>query len=587
MLTRISRRAAVDHADAAAFVAPAGWSISYAELDQAADEAAAGLSARGLGQGSVLALLMGSVVDYVVLYLAAARLGAVTAGLNPRLRGREIGECLDVLGPDLVIAAADLATQAGGSAWRLEVFTPGHDAASAAGAFRLADAEPLPELPEDPDRPVCVCFTSGSTGTPKGAWFANRQLEVIAALDTGGAWDHATSVSGSADPASDQPASADVASVGTASGTETADAPDDTATDSADPGTRATDEASAAGGVHGISSTALAHVGFMTKLGWMLASGRTTHLLKRWSAGPVLELIAGLRMRAVTAVAPQIALMLRHPSIETLDFSAVEAIVVGGALSPGWMVQQARQRFGAGYSIRYSSTESGGIGLATALDADDEEALHTVGRPRPGVEAEVRSADGKPLPAGEVGELWLRSGAVMSGYWNDPEGSAAALVDGWLRTGDLAAVDASGCFRLAGRVAEMFIRGGYNVYPAEVEAILGRHRGVAEIAVAPRPDPVMGEIGVAVVVAAGAVKSGAAAGDTESTNASGPAEGRGTAENRAAAGEAPLTLQALRDFGADELAAFKLPEALLIVDSLPRNSADKIDRRALQKLVLG
>ena len=596
MLTRISRRAAVDHADAAAFVAPAGWSISYAELDRAADEAAAGLSARGLGQGSVLALLMGSVVDYVVLYLAAARLGAVTAGVNPRLRGREIGECLDVLKPDLVIAAAELATQArdlasqagdltaqagdlaaqasepaaqaGGSAWRLEVFTPGHDAASAAGAFRLADAEPLPELPEDPERPVCVCFTSGSTGTPKGAWFANRQLEVIAALDTGGAWDRpATDNAASGGAASgnvrtDRPDSDDAAS-----GTETADAPDDTAAGSADPGTRATDEASAGGGVHGISSTALAHVGFMTKLGWMLASGRTTHLLKRWSAGPVLELISRRRMRALTAVAPQIALMLRHPSIETLDFSAVEAIVVGGALSPGWMVQQARQRFGAGYSIRYSSTESGGIGLATALDAEDAEALHTIGRPRPGVEAEVRSAGGTPLPAGEVGELWLRSGAVMSGYWNDPAGSAAALVDGWLRTGDLAALDASGCFRLAGRVTEMFIRGGYNVYPAEVEAILGRHRQVAEIAVVPRPDPVMGEIGVAVVVA------GDAAGDDGDDASGGDA--------------APLTLQALRDFGADELAAFKLPEALLVVDSLPRNSADKIDRRALQKLVLG
>ena len=231
MLTAISRRAAADHADAAAFVAPAGWTISYAELDQAADEAAAGLSARGLGQGSVLALVMGSLVDYVVLYLAAARLGAVTAGLNPRLRGREIGECLDVLKPDLVIAAAELATQAGdlaaqasepaaqagGSAWRLEVMTPGDDAASAAGAFRLADAEPLPELPEDPERPVCVCFTSGSTGTPKGAWFANRQLEVIAALDTGGAWDR---------PATDNAVSGDAASGGAASGNVRTDRPD-------------------------------------------------------------------------------------------------------------------------------------------------------------------------------------------------------------------------------------------------------------------------------------------------------------------------------------------------------------------------
>jgi len=522
MLTRISRRAAVDHADRAAFVAPEGWDISYRQLDRAADEAAAGLSERGLREGSMLALATGSVVDYVVLYLAAARLGAVTAGVNPRLTRREIGECLEVLRPDLVIATPELQAGVADTPWRLEVMTPGSDAATAAAAFRVKDAPDAPLQADDPDRPVCVCFTSGSTGAPKGAWFANRQLEVIAELDSGLAWDSSGGAADDSVPAEGPAAAGSKAAVG-----EDADS----------------------NGRHGISATALAHVGFMTKLPWMMAAGRTTHLLARWSAGPVLELIARRRMRAVTAVAPQIALMLRHRLIETLDFSAVEAIVVGGALSPGWMVAEARERFGAGYSIRYSSTESGGIGLATAFDADDAEALHTIGRPRPGVQAEVRSADGSVLPAGEVGELWLCSGAVMSGYWNDPEGSAAALVDGWLRTGDLASVDASGCFRLAGRVTDMFIRGGYNVYPAEVEAVLGRHPGVAEIAVVPRPDRLMGEIGVAVVVAAD--------------------------------GEHVPSLEDLRTFGADGLAAFKLPEALLVLDSLPRNSADKVDRRRL------
>jgi acyl-CoA synthetase (AMP-forming)/AMP-acid ligase II len=498
VLTDISRRAARDFADTAAYVADAGWSISYAELDLAADEVAAGLTARGVRSGSVVALVTPSVPDYVVLYLALARLGAVTAGLNPKLKQREIAGCLAVLDPLLVIVTDDLSDAVDRDRFPTETLTPGKDPVSVAGQFRVVGAGPAPTLSDDPDRPVCICFTSGSTGLPKGAWYTNRQLRRIAELDTGGAW---------------------------------------------------------GGGGHGISSTQFAHVGFMTKMPWMHATGRTTHLLERWSAGPVLQLIAEHQMPAVTGVAPQLALMLRHPLIDELDFSAVNAIVAGGAASPPALVRECREKFGAGYSIRYSSTESGGIGIGTALDADDEEAFHTIGRPRPGVEASIRDADGNPMPIGDIGELWLRSDCVMSGYWNDPETTADTLVDGWLRTGDLAHLDGAGCYRLAGRLKEMFIRGGYNVYPMEVESVLVDLETVAEIVLVPRPDDVMGEIGVAVVV---------------------PADPAG-----------PPSLEDLRSFGADLLAPYKLPEAIRIVDSLPRNASDKVDRRTLAARELG
>ena len=492
MLTDISRGAAVDFSDTEAYVTEAGWGITYAALDRAADEAAAGLIDRDVRAGEAVALLLPSVIDYVVLYLALARIGAVTAGLNPKLRPREIAGCLDVLEPALVIASDDLRPAVNTDRHRIARLTPGADAGGVAAELRLGGVDTAPRLPDDDDRPVCICFTSGSTGMPKGAWYTNRQLRRIAELDTGGAW---------------------------------------------------------GGGGHGISSTQFAHVGFMTKLPWLLASGRTTHLLDRWSAGPVLELISRHRMPAVTGVAPQLALMVRHPLMDELDFSAVRVIVAGGAASPPALVKEGRERFGAGYSIRYSSTESGGIGLATAPDADDDETLHTIGRPRPGVEASIRTAVGAPIPDGEIGELWIRSECVMSGYWNDPGATADTLVDGWLRTGDLARVDEQGCYRLAGRLKEMFIRGGYNVHPMEVESVLVDHPAVAEIALVPRPDEVMGEIGVAVVV---------------------PAE----------RGEAP-TLEQLRDFGSSELAPYKLPEAIRVVNHLPRNAGDKVDRRAL------
>ncbi len=492
MLTDICRRAATDFADRHAYLTEAGWGITYAELDRAVDEAAAGLRTRGIGEGDAVALVMWSTVDYVVLYLALARLGAVTAGLNPKLRTREIGACLDVVDPALIIVAEDLSDTTQGRRTPVESMRPGTSADTVAEAFRTGGTAPRSTPTADRDRPVCICFTSGSTGMPKGAFYTGRQLEAIAELDTGGAW---------------------------------------------------------GGSGHGISPTHFAHVGFMTKLPWLLASGRTTHLLDRWSAGPVLRLIADHRMPAVTGVAPQLALMVRHRLIDELDFSAVKAVVAGGAASPPALVHECREKFRAGYSIRYSSTESGGIGLGTALDADDEEALHTIGRPRPGVDASIRDADGEPVAAGTIGELWLRSDCVMSGYWNDPEGTAETLVDGWLRTGDLARVDERGCYRLAGRLKEMFIRGGYNVYPMEVESVLIAHPAVAEIALVPRPDEVMGEIGVAVVVAT--------------------------------AGRTPPSLDELRTFGAAALASYKLPEAIRIVEELPRNSSDKIDRRAL------
>ncbi len=498
MLTSAAQRAALDFGPQAAFVTPGGRSLSFEQLEQAARRVAAGLHERGLGEGSVVGLLLPSDVDYLAAYLGAARIGAVTAGVNPLLTRGEVAGCLDRLDAELVVVHPGLAHLVDPDRARpVEMLAGGGDPATAGGSLRSdlqASERARASLAAsgDDDRPVCICFTSGSTGAPKAAWFANRQLRAVASIDAGGAW----------------------------------------------------------GGGHGLSSTPFAHVGFMTKLPWMLARGRTTHLLERWSAGAALELTARHRMAAVNGVAPQIALMVRHALSSRLDFSAVRAVVAGGGPSTPDLVRAARERFGAPYSIRYSSTESGGVGLATALDADDDETCHSVGRPRDGVEAEIRDAGGAPLPAGQTGELWLRSAAVMSGYWRDPAASGESLVDGWLRTGDLATVDDRGLYRLAGRTSEMFIRGGYNVYPMEVESVLESHPGVLEVAVLGRPDPVMGEIGLAVVVP----------------------------RDRAN----PPTLQELRDFGARSLARYKLPEALEFVDSLPRNPAGKVDRLRLR-----
>jgi acyl-CoA synthetase (AMP-forming)/AMP-acid ligase II len=480
VLAATVREAARRFGDLTAFVDPDGSTVSYRQLDERSDAFAAILARRGVGEGDRVVLRVPSDSGYVVAYAAAAKLGAITAGINPRLAPPEQQALVALAEPRVILSE------------------PGEVAALAAEGRAVVDREGAPPvLPDDPDRPVAIVFTSGTTGLPKGAVFCERQLEAVAVADTGGAWAPA----GQAGPAM-------------------------------------------------LASTQFAHIGITTKLPWYLRLASRTHILGRWRADDALRTIAEQRMTSIGGVAPQLALMVRSPEAARHDWAHVRTIVVGGAASPPALVAAVRQRFGADYSIRYSSTESGGCGTGTAFDADDDEALHSVGRPRGGIEVSARDEDGREVPAGEVGELWLRSRTQMSGYWRDPQSSAAAISpDGWLRTGDLARIEADGLVRLAGRAKEMFIRGGYNVYPAEVEAVLAAHPAVGEVAVVPRPDPVMGEIGVAVVAPRD------------------PAT--------------PPTLDDVRAFLDGRLAAYKIPEALRIVPELPLTPMQKVDRRAL------
>jgi acyl-CoA synthetase (AMP-forming)/AMP-acid ligase II len=453
-----------------AFLDPDGSRRSYTDLDQRSDAVAAGMLAAGVGPGDVVLLTLPSDSTYVVAYAAAAKVGAVAAGVNPRLAPPEQDAVAAVAGGALTLGTAD------------EV-----DALERAGS--------VPVLEPDPERPVALVFTSGTTGQPKGALFRERQLAAITRIDVADAW--------------------------------------------GDPATDATPM---------LAGTQFAHVGFMTKLPWYLRLGTTTHVLGRWRAADALACVAEHRIPSLGGVAPQIALLLRE-DLEGYDLDCVQTLIVGGAASPPALVREAKARFGAAYSIRYSSTESGGCGTGTAFDADDDEALFTVGRPRGGIEVGICDDEAGPLPDGEVGEVWLRSPTSMAEYWHDPEATDHARVRDWLRTGDLGFIDDRGLLHLAGRLKEMFIRGGYNVYPAEVESVLADHPAVAEVAVVPRPDDVMGELGVAVVVPAD------------------PA--------------APPTLDDLRRFLEPKLARYKLPEGLRIVDALPLTPMQKVDRRGL------
>ncbi len=466
------RAAAARFGERAAMVDPDGSVLTYQALDQRSDAVARGLAAEGVGPGDVVLLQLPSDSHYVIAYAAVAKVGAITAGVNPRLAPPEQQAVAGLAGAARVVTDPTELDQ---------LARPG---------------PPLAPLSADPQRSVALVFTSGTTGAPKGALFREAQLAAVTAIDVADAW---------GDPA--------------------------------------------APAMPMLASTQFAHVGFMTKLPWYLRLGTTTHVLGRWRAEDALATIAEHRITSIGGIAPQVALMLRVPDFDRYDVSCVETLVMGGAASPPALVREARARFGATYSIRYSSTESGGCGTGTAFDADDEEALYTVGRPRGDIEVTARDEEGEVVGPDEVGEVWLRSPTNMSGYWHDDGATASTIVDGWLRTGDLGRIDTNGLLRLAGRSKEMFIRGGYNVFPAEVEAELAGHPLVADVAVVPRPDDVMGEIGVAVVVPI----------DRD---------------------HAP-TLEDLRVHLAERVARYKHPEAIRIVDALPLTSMHKLDRTAL------
>ncbi len=494
LLAEVLRKTGSEIGDRVAYVAADGWPVTYRELDKLSDEVAVGLLRRGVREGDVVGLAMPSNPDYVVAYGALDKIGACAAGVNPFLMARERRDALATAEPAFVIASAELCDGVPDDTEVLEV-----SVASTSGeilrSLRVADEAP-PSIAIDPDRKVAIVFTSGSTGLPKGALFRERTIRAIFDMDNSGS-------------------------------------------------------AGYSGASHSVSATQWAHIGGMTKIAWILSGGGTTHLMHKWKASMVLEYTERYKMPALNAGPSQVALMLRVPDLEQYDLSSVRAIIAGmGPSSPGLIVE-ARERFKCAYSVRYSSTESGGIGCATALDAPDDETFYTVGRPRAGVECKVIDEHGDELPVGEVGEMALRHAGVMDAYFNNPDETATTLVDGWLHTGDLGSKDESGCFRVSGRIKEMFIRGGYKIYPVEVERVLSEHPKVANIALIPRPDPVMTEVGVAVVVPRD------------------PAD--------------PPTLEDLRAYAADKLARYKLPEHIRYAEEIPMNSSYKVDRRTLKE----
>jgi len=345
----------------------------------------------------------------------------------------------------------------------------------------------------DPSDPVAVVWTSGTTGQPKGAVFDHVNLEAMAR----GAG------------------------------------------------------ALSAFGDRRLSPLPFAHVAYMTRVWDELERAITTVITPTpWKAGDALRLIERERVTVAQGVPTQWSLMLSHPDMATTDVSSLRLASTGAATVPAELVRHMREALGCPVVVRYTSTEAS-LTTGTALDDSDDDVAHTVGCARDGVEVQVVGDDGEVVPAGVVGRVRCRSGAVMRGYWNDPERTATVLdAAGWLTLGDLGSLDDRGYLTLVGRESEMYIRGGYNVYPAQVENVLAEHPGVARAAVVGLPDAVLGQVGAAWVVIAP---------------------------------DASPTADELRAWVRARLADYKVPDRVTFVDDLPLTSMLKTDKRELEK----
>jgi fatty-acyl-CoA synthase len=223
--------------------------------------------------------------------------------------------------------------------------------------------------------------------------------------------------------------------------------------------------------------------------------GATLVLLTQFDPGLQLALIESERATHSGGVPTMLIAMLRHPDAGTRDLSSLRVVASGGAPVPAELAQEWERRLDVRFSIMFGTTECSPILTFTRLDDPPAIRTGTLGTPLPHTEVKIADVEeGHPVPVGAVGELCARGYLVMRGYFDDPVATAAVIdADGWYHTGDLASMDADGCLRVEGRLKDMIIRGGENIYPREIEDVLFRHPAVAEVAVVGRPDPTWGE----------------------------------------------------------------------------------------------
>jgi long-chain acyl-CoA synthetase len=466
--------------------------ISYAALDNASARVAGLLRAKGLRAGDRVGVMLPNVPHFAMAYYGVLRAGGAVVPMNVLLKEREVAFYLGDSGAKLVLAwhefadaARSGATEAGAECLLV-----------ASGEFErlLATADPLPDAAErDDDDTAVILYTSGTTGTPKGAELTHGNL----ARNT----DVAVELFG------------------------------------------LTPDSVVLGALplfHAFGQTCGLHAA--------LRAGSSLALVPRFDPGRVLETIQREQVTVFQGVPTMYSALLNHPDRDRFDTSSLSTCASGGAALPVEVLRGFEEAFSCKVLEGYGLSETSPI--ASFNPPDRERRPGSIGVPVDGVEMRVVDDERRPVAQGEVGEIAIRGHNIMRGYWNRPDATAEAIdAEGWFYSGDVATVDADGYFFIVDRKKDMIIRGGYNVYPREIEEVLYEHPAVREAAVIGIPHSELGEE----VAAAVALKPGE-----------------------------DLSADDLRSFVKSQVAAYKYPRAVWFVDDLPKGPTGKILKREIE-----
>jgi acyl-CoA synthetase (AMP-forming)/AMP-acid ligase II len=439
-----------DRGDKGALIdGPSGRTLTYGELAGAVRRLSSGLAARGFGKGDVLALFMPNLPEYAIAFHGAAAAGGMCTTVNPLYRANELAHQLKDSGARLLVTVgpcADVAREAAEQAGVEDVLSVGDAPGLESLGTLFGDPGEAPAPSFDPGADLAVLpYSSGTTGLPKGVMLTHRNL-VANLCQIQGAF----------------PINAGDTLVGVLPF------------------------------FHIYGMTVIMNQGLM--------AGATIVTMPRFDLEQFLDLLEAHSITRAYVVPPIALALAKHPAVEGRDLGALETIMSGAAPLGAELAEQVADRIGCTVIQGYGLTETSPV--THVVRPHGENRPGTIGQPLPGTECRVVDPEtGEDAPEGERGELWIRGPQLMRGYLNNPEATAATLdAEGWLHTGDIATVDADGYFTIVDRLKELIKYKGYQVPPAELEALIITHPEVADVAVIGVADEECGELPKAYVV---------------------------------------------------------------------------------------
>ena len=492
---------------------------TYADAHRDVASAAAWMAEQGVKPGDRVAIAMRNYPEWMLLYWACVATGVVVVGMNAWWTPEEMDYALKDSEPKVLFADSERLERAlsiDGVTDRMKVVgVRASDAPAPVIQWSdvLAHGGDLPQVTVDPDSDACIFYTSGTTGFPKGAQLTHRGC-VSNLLNM--AFSAASTTLATARATGEMPPPPEEAPVPV-----------------------------------GLITTPLFHVTANNCAAYLItAAGGKIVLMYRWDAGEALKLVETEKVTAMSGVPIMARELINHPDFATTDTSSLQTLGGGGAQLPPDLVHKIDSSVEtARPNTGYGMTET--CGIITSVSADFFiDKPDSAGPAMPNFEAKCVNELGETLPQGEVGELWVKGSSVIKGYINRPEATAESITDGWLHTGDIARIDEDGFIFIVDRKKDMVLRGGENVYCAEVEAAVYRHPSVAECSVFGVPDDRLGEeVGVAIVLKPGE----------------------------------DVSADALREHCAGIMAKHKVPRYVWFLTALPRNASGKFVKRDLKE----